>query len=277
MTTPDLWCSDARSADDTEGSARCCSRAMSRCARRGWTIHPSECSSGTPTRQEEHEQHRDGNPINHNNTRRLPSLIEDPFHMHLFVGRGPLIPNCVPLQSNDHHRSPSRQRSCLLRVRRNYHVEQVRILYCVDPITGGERIANQLCGRVPGNDISGAVSDKTGTRLAAHEQHTKAPEGMTGAGTGGVLGGGLAGWLESVRSRPGIGPFIGQVRSCGSGRCSVGAAAGVTGALLVWDPRVRGAPIGATACCRASSPRCIVRPPRDSIYAATPRPSSMGR
>jgi len=47
-------------------------------------------------------------------------------------------------------------------------------------------------------DISVLFPDKTGTKDFAHEHHTKAPEGAaTGAGAGGVLGGGL-GWLVGI-------------------------------------------------------------------------------
>jgi hypothetical protein len=99
------------------------------------------------------------------------------------------------------------------------------------------RIANALkdSGFSDG-DISVLFPDKTGTRDFAHEQNTKAPEGMaTGAGAGGLLGGGL-GWLVGIGSLaiPGVGPFIaaGPIMAA-LGGAAIGATVGGLGGALV--------------------------------------------
>ena len=100
-----------------------------------------------------------------------------------------------------------------------------------------ERIANGLkAAGFTANDISVLFPDKTGTRDFAHEQHTKAPEAAaTGAGAGGVLGGGL-GWLIGIGSLaiPGVGPFIaaGPIMAALSGAAVGAAVGGLTGALV---------------------------------------------
>lgn len=100
-----------------------------------------------------------------------------------------------------------------------------------------ERIANQLkAAGFSGNDISVLFPDKTGTRDFAHEQHTKAPEGAAaGAGTGGVLGGGL-GWLVGIGTLaiPRLGPFIaaGPITAALAGAAVGAAAGGIAGALV---------------------------------------------
>jgi len=86
------------------------------------------------------------------------------------------------------------------------------------------------------NDISVLLSDATGTKDFAHEQHTKAPEGAAaGAGTGGVLGG-VVGWLVGIGALaiPGLGPFIaaGPIMAALSGAAAGAALGGVTGALI---------------------------------------------
>jgi hypothetical protein len=100
-----------------------------------------------------------------------------------------------------------------------------------------EKIVNQL--KEAGfsyNDISVLFPDKAGTRHFAHEQHTKAPEGVTaGVGTGGLVGGTL-GWLAGigVLAIPGLGPFIaaGPIMAALSGAAVGAAVGGVAGALV---------------------------------------------
>jgi hypothetical protein len=103
--------------------------------------------------------------------------------------------------------------------------------------TQAVRIANALKASGFGDgDISVLFPDKSGTRDFAHEQNTKAPEGMAaGAGAGGVLGGGL-GWLVGIGTFaiPGVGPFIaaGPILAALSGAAIGAAVGGVTGALV---------------------------------------------
>ncbi|MBA3683827.1 MAG: DUF3341 domain-containing protein [Planctomycetes bacterium] len=100
-----------------------------------------------------------------------------------------------------------------------------------------EGIVNQL--KVSGfasNDISVLFPDKRGTKDFAHEQHTKAPEGVAaGAGTGGLIGGTL-GWLASIGALaiPGVGPFIaaGPIMAALSGAAVGAAVGGIAGALV---------------------------------------------
>lgn len=86
------------------------------------------------------------------------------------------------------------------------------------------------------NDISVLLPDKSGTRDFAHEKGTKAPEGgLTGAGSGLVLGG-VLGWLVGIGSLaiPGLGPFIaaGPIMAALSGAGVGAAAGGIIGALI---------------------------------------------
>lgn len=103
--------------------------------------------------------------------------------------------------------------------------------------TQATRIANAIkaAGFADG-DISVLFPDKSGTRDFAHEQNTKAPEGMaTGAGAGGLLGGGL-GWLVGIGSLaiPGVGPFIaaGPIMAALGGAAIGATVGGLTGALV---------------------------------------------
>ncbi len=86
------------------------------------------------------------------------------------------------------------------------------------------------------NDISALLPDKETTRDFAHEKNTKAPEGaVTGAGSGGVLGGAL-GWLAGIGALaiPGVGPFIaaGPIVAALSGAAIGAAAGGIAGGLI---------------------------------------------
>jgi hypothetical protein len=98
-------------------------------------------------------------------------------------------------------------------------------------------IANQLkTAGFSNNDISVLFPDKMGSRDFAHEQHTKAPEGVAaGAGTGVLLGGAL-GWLVGIGSLaiPGVGPFIaaGPIMAALAGAGIGATAGGVAGGLI---------------------------------------------
>ena len=99
------------------------------------------------------------------------------------------------------------------------------------------RIATELeAAGFSRNDISVLFPDRTATRDFAHEKNTKLPEGAAaGAGTGGVLGGGL-GWLVGIGSLaiPGLGPFIaaGPIMAALGGAAIGAAVGGLTGALV---------------------------------------------
>jgi hypothetical protein len=86
------------------------------------------------------------------------------------------------------------------------------------------------------DDISVLFPDKTGSKEFAHEKHTKAPEAaVTGASTGGVLGGAV-GFLAGIGSLavPGLGPFIAAnpIMAALSGAAVGAAVGGITGALV---------------------------------------------
>jgi hypothetical protein len=98
-------------------------------------------------------------------------------------------------------------------------------------------IANQLKNAgFSNNDISVLFPDKAGSRDFAHEQHTKAPEGVAlGAGSGAVLGGAL-GWLVGIGALaiPGVGPFIaaGPIMAALAGAGVGAATGGIAGGLI---------------------------------------------
>jgi len=86
------------------------------------------------------------------------------------------------------------------------------------------------------NDISALFPDKDTTRDFAHEKNTKAPEGaVTGAGSGGLLGGAL-GWLAGIGALaiPGVGPFIaaGPIVAALSGAAVGATVGGIAGGLI---------------------------------------------
>ena len=88
----------------------------------------------------------------------------------------------------------------------------------------------------PNTDISVLFAESSGTKVFAHEKHTKAPVGSTaGAGTGAVIGGAL-GWLASigVLAIPGVGPFIaaGPIVALLAGVGAGGVIGGIAGALI---------------------------------------------
>lgn len=86
------------------------------------------------------------------------------------------------------------------------------------------------------NDISALFADKTTSHDFAHEKNTKAPEGtVTGAGTGGVIGGAL-GWIAGIGALaiPGFGPFIaaGPIMAALSGAAIGATVGGIAGGLI---------------------------------------------
>src|SRR5258707_5221393 len=78
-------------------------------------------------------------------------------------------------------------------------------------LTQAEQIVDSLkAANFSSNDISVLFPDKETNRDFAHEKSTKAPEGeITGAGTGGVIGGAL-GWFVGIGAldHPGVGPLM---------------------------------------------------------------------
>ena len=91
-------------------------------------------------------------------------------------------------------------------------------------------------GRVPDQDISVLLPDRTSTASFAHEHSTKAPEGaVTGVGAGGVTGG-VLGLLAGIGALaiPGVGPLIaaGPIMAALSGAAVGAAVGGVAGALI---------------------------------------------
>jgi hypothetical protein len=86
------------------------------------------------------------------------------------------------------------------------------------------------------DDVSALFPDKQGSRDFAHEQHTKAPEGVaTGAVSGGVLGG-IGGWLVGIGALaiPGLGAFVaaGPIMAALGGAAAGAATGGLTGLLV---------------------------------------------
>jgi len=86
------------------------------------------------------------------------------------------------------------------------------------------------------DSISVLFPDRTTTHDFAHEKNTKAPEGgLTGAGTGGILGGTL-GWLAGIGALaiPGAGPFVaaGPIAAALSGAAVGAAVGGIAGVLI---------------------------------------------
>ena len=98
-------------------------------------------------------------------------------------------------------------------------------------------IVNQLKGAgFSDNDISVLFPNKAGTRHFAHLQHTRAPEGAAVGATGGIVTGGILGWLLGIGTLliPGIGPFLvaGPIMVALAGAGIGAAAGGLTGALI---------------------------------------------
>ena len=86
------------------------------------------------------------------------------------------------------------------------------------------------------SDVSALFSSPAATKIFAHENSTKAPEGATAGTVSGATLGGTLGWLAGIGSLaiPGVGPFIaaGPIMAALAG-AGVGAAlGGLTGALI---------------------------------------------
>jgi len=85
-------------------------------------------------------------------------------------------------------------------------------------------------------DISVLFPDNHGSKDFAHEQHTKAPEGVAvGGGSGAVIGGAL-GWLAGIGllAIPGTGPFVaaGPIMGLLAGVGVGGSVGSFVGALI---------------------------------------------
>jgi len=92
-------------------------------------------------------------------------------------------------------------------------------------------IFNQLKGAgFSDNDISVLFPNEAGIRHLAHERHSKMPEGATVGGTGGIVIGGVLGWLVGIGllAIPGLGPLVaaGPIIAALAG-AGAGAATGV--------------------------------------------------
>lgn len=99
-------------------------------------------------------------------------------------------------------------------------------------------IVNQLKGAgFPDNDISVLLPDQSGNRRFAHAQHTKAPEGAAVGAGGGIVIGGVLGWMVGIGTLaiPGLGPLvaagpiIAALAGAGAGAAAGGAAGSVIG------------------------------------------------
>ncbi len=113
-----------------------------------------------------------------------------------------------------------------------------KAVFCIAKTeTQAERIVCDLQAKgVPSSDISVLFPNPGDSHGFAHEHHTKAPEGAAaGAGTGGVLGGGL-GLLAGIGALaiPGAGPFIaaGPIMAALSGAAIGATVGGIAGALI---------------------------------------------
>lgn len=111
-------------------------------------------------------------------------------------------------------------------------------VYCIaNTLEQADTIVGQLRGAgFSSNDISALLPDKRGTKDFAHEHHTKAPEGATAGGIGGLGVGAALGWLAGIGALaiPGVGPLIaaGPIMGALSGAAVGGAVGGVVGALV---------------------------------------------
>jgi len=97
-------------------------------------------------------------------------------------------------------------------------------------------IVNQLKGAgFSDNDISVLSRDQAGSRHFAHLQRTRALEGAGIGASGGLVIGGVLGWLLAIGTFviPDIGPFLAAPTMVALAGAGVGAAAGgLTGALI---------------------------------------------
>lgn len=85
-------------------------------------------------------------------------------------------------------------------------------------------------------DISVLMPDKESSEEFAHENATKAPEGVTAGAVGGAAAGGALGWLVGAGSLaiPGLGPFVaaGPIMGALAGAGAGGTLGGLAGALV---------------------------------------------
>ncbi len=112
------------------------------------------------------------------------------------------------------------------------------VVFCIVPTEVQARnIVNQLkSSGFMENDISALFPDKSGTWDFAHEQNTKAPEGVVVGVTAGGVFGAAAGLLAGIGTLaiPGLGPFIaaGPILAALSGAAVGAAVGGLAGALV---------------------------------------------
>jgi len=86
------------------------------------------------------------------------------------------------------------------------------------------------------SDVSVLFASSDGTKEFAHQNSTKAPEGMAAGALSGATVGGALGWLAGIGTLaiPGVGPFIaaGPIMAALGGIGVGGALGGMTGALI---------------------------------------------
>jgi hypothetical protein len=86
------------------------------------------------------------------------------------------------------------------------------------------------------DDVSALLPDRGGSRDFAHEQHTKAPEGVAAGAVGGGVLGGIGGWLVGIGTLaiPGLGAFVaaGPIMAALGGAAAGAATGGLTGLLI---------------------------------------------
>jgi len=100
-----------------------------------------------------------------------------------------------------------------------------------------ESVVDRLCAAgFSHDDISVLLPDQAGTREFAHEQHTRAPEGITAGVTAGGAVGGTLGLLAGIGllAIPGLGPLLaaGPLVAALGGAAAGGALGGVAGGLI---------------------------------------------
>ena len=90
--------------------------------------------------------------------------------------------------------------------------------------------------RFRSTDISALFPDNIGSKDFALEKNSKAPEAATSGAVGGVIAGGIVGWLTGagMLSFPGIAPYIsaGPIVSALAAAGALGIVAGIVGALI---------------------------------------------
>jgi hypothetical protein len=114
-----------------------------------------------------------------------------------------------------------------------------RAVFCVAKThEQAEQILSELKSiNIPNRDVSVILPDPTGrVQAVSSEQHTKATEGAEAGLAGGIVGGGILGWLVGIGSLalPGIGPLLaaGPLVAMLGGAAIGGAVGGLSGGLI---------------------------------------------